>query len=296
MISAPELCERLAALLRSGHSVRSALVDLPRHVGTPFDSVIRCARLASLGASFDRCLAVLAEDFGPELDALPPLLNTATASGSDTARSLDRCAGMLRRRERARRDAEVAAAGARMSARTIAALPLMMVPLAIRQASDPLVVVALGIGVALWLVGYRWLVRVIPVPEDGPRDAVIAEEVAAALQSGQSLDRALRSSLLAHGPPTAARRACLGAPWSRALDPEYAGLARSLGDAGRTGVPVAFALESFAQEEHRIADQRFQERVGKAPVRMVVPLVCCMLPSFVLVAIVPLLRGLSLAA
>ena len=295
MITGPELCERLAALLRAGHGFRSALAELPERLSDAPECVVRCGRLALLGADLERCIAPLADDLGEELTALTPILDAATTSGSDAAASLDGLAEILRRRAEARRDAEVAAAGATMSARTIAALPLMTIPVALRQLGDPLVVVALGAGIALWLAGYRWLVRVIPEPDGGPHEAAIAEDVSAALRGGQSLDGALRSALGAVRNETAARRASLGAPWARALVPEHAGLARALGDANRTGVPVAHALGRFAEEERRAGAQRFQERVGRAPVKMVVPLVCCMLPSFVLVAIVPLLRGLSLS-
>lgn len=294
MTAAAEVCERLAALLRAGHGPRAALTRLSDGMNEAPDAVVRTARLADLGLPVDLCLQPLLDHYGGDLEALPPVLTSMGPSGTDSASSLDRLARIARKKDSLRRDATVAAAGATMSARTIAALPLLTIPVALRQLDDPIVVVALGAGVALWTAGYRWLMCIIPKPEDDPPDAVIAEDVAVALAGGQSLDRALRRAAVARGAGAIARRFDLGASWRGALSSDYPRLASAIDTALALGVPVAEALLCFAGEERAAGAQRFRANVGRAPVKMVLPLTCCVLPSFVLVGIVPLLRGLAL--
>lgn len=294
MTTAAEVCERLAALLRAGHGPRAALTRLPERMNDAPDAAVRTSRLAALGVPIDLCLRPLLEHYRGDLEALAPALTSMGPSGSDSARSLDRLAQILRKKDALRRDAAVAAAGATMSARTIAALPLLTIPVALRQLDDPIVVVALGAGVALWTAGYRWLMRIVPRPEDDPPDALIAEDVVVALGGGQSLDRALRRAAVGRGSRAIVRRFDLGGSWRLALSADHPRLATAIGAALALGVPVAEALWCFADEERAAAAQRFRAAVGRAPVKMVVPLACCVLPSFVLVGIVPLLRGLAL--
>ncbi|MGZ4679548.1 MAG: type II secretion system F family protein [Ilumatobacteraceae bacterium] len=75
------------------------------------------------------------------------------------------------------------------------------------------------------------------------------------------------------------------------LGPIAQPLVDSLSSADRYGLPIAPVLERLAfearQQRRRDADAAARE----LPVRLAVPLVVCTLPSFVLLAIVPLLLG-----
>ncbi len=75
------------------------------------------------------------------------------------------------------------------------------------------------------------------------------------------------------------------------LGPIAQPLADSLSSADRYGLPLAPVLErlSFEARQHRRRDADTTAR--ELPVRLAVPLVLCTLPSFVLLAIVPLLLG-----
>jgi len=75
----------------------------------------------------------------------------------------------------------------------------------------------------------------------------------------------------------------------RRLGPSAAPLADSLAAAERDGLPIGPVLDRLsndARTERRRTDEAAARRL---PVRMAVPLVLCTLPSFVLVAITPLL-------
>jgi tight adherence protein C len=90
----------------------------------------------------------------------------------------------------------------------------------------------------------------------------------------------------------------LGSTWPEALaassDPHVSALGGALLSAYRVGVPVAGRLRLFAsdlREQRRLA---FEAETRKAPVMMVLPLVLCILPSFLLLALGPFVRGLSI--
>jgi tight adherence protein C len=92
-----------------------------------------------------------------------------------------------------------------------------------------------------------------------------------------------------------AERVALGAPWrgelraaaDRSGVPELRRLAAVLERSERLGAPVAVQLRRLAadvREERRLAEE---ERARKAPVAMLFPLVLCVLPAFVISALVP---------
>ena len=75
-------------------------------------------------------------------------------------------------------------------------------------------------------------------------------------------------------------------------DPVLAPLGRTLGRAGRSGAPVAEAVDRLAQDlaaRHRAEREDLARAVG---VRAALPLGLCLLPSFLLLGIVPLVAGL----
>jgi Flp pilus assembly protein TadB len=73
------------------------------------------------------------------------------------------------------------------------------------------------------------------------------------------------------------------------LGPIAAPLADSFAAADRYGLPLAPVLERLAGEARQRRRRAADEQARQLPVRLSVPLVLCTLPSFVLLAIVPLL-------
>jgi Flp pilus assembly protein TadB len=75
------------------------------------------------------------------------------------------------------------------------------------------------------------------------------------------------------------------------LGPIAQPLADSLSAADRYGLPLAPVLERLAFEARQHRRREADTTARELPVRLAVPLVLCTLPSFVLLAIVPLLLG-----
>lgn len=79
-----------------------------------------------------------------------------------------------------------------------------------------------------------------------------------------------------------------------AADPDLGPLGRTLGRAHRTGAPVVAAVERLGIELARRGRAEVEDRARAVGVRAAVPLGLCLLPSFLLLGIVPL--AVSLAA
>ena len=73
------------------------------------------------------------------------------------------------------------------------------------------------------------------------------------------------------------------------LGSTLAPLADSLAAADRYGLPLAPVLERLAGEARQQRRRHLDTAARQLPVRLAVPLVLCTLPSFVLLAVVPLL-------
>ena len=74
-----------------------------------------------------------------------------------------------------------------------------------------------------------------------------------------------------------------------ALGPIAAPLADNLAAADRYGLPLAPVLDRLAAEAHSARRRSADTLARQLPVRLAAPLVVCTLPSFVLLAVVPLL-------
>jgi Flp pilus assembly protein TadB len=77
-----------------------------------------------------------------------------------------------------------------------------------------------------------------------------------------------------------------------AADPELGPLGRTMARASTTGAPVLVAVERLADDLARSARGEVEDRARAVGVKAAVPLGLCLLPSFVLIGIVPLVAGL----
>jgi Flp pilus assembly protein TadB len=127
--------------------------------------------------------------------------------------------------------------------------------------------------------------------------------LATALESGRDVADALR--LVADalpGPATALlaavpARLALGVPpdlaWRPALErEELAPLGRAMVRAHRSGAPVTEEVARLADELERRARSRVEDRARAVGVKAALPLGLCLLPSFLLIGVVPLVVGL----
>lgn len=141
--------------------------------------------------------------------------------------------------------------------------------------------------------------------EDVRRDLPhVVTLLAAALRSG--VDTADAVDLVARALPGAAAdrlapvaaRLRLGGDavviWGAlATDPDLAPLGRTLARTQRTGAPVVGAVERLAEELARRGRAEIEDRARAVGVRAAVPLGLCLLPSFLLLGIVPLAVSLA---
>lgn len=180
-----------------------------------------------------------------------------------------------------------------------------------------------GLGCVLLVSGWpglvlgvlaAWLVRHLatasePVAVRKEREAVRRELplvvllLGSALRQGSASGPAVRQVCTALPGPASARlshacdRLAMGVDpdqvWGGlAEDPELAPLGRTLARAHRSGAPVAAAVERLADDLAETARAEVADRARTVGVRAAVPLGVCLLPSFLLLGIVPLVATL----
>lgn len=296
--------EQLAASLRSGETAHSALrmwfVSAPVQLRSELEELSRrvtlgqppCVALRAVGRS---------GNLNGELDRLARILESG-ARAEVMADEISRAAGVLRRRAAALASARSAAAGARLSGRLVAGLPLaflLLVPAARAPVWDGVGLGLLVVGASLAVAGMRWIDRLVPAMPtlDDPLET-FSRAVAAHLRCGHNVRSAFTLAVgkgIGHpGLIAAARSVALGASWTQALrrDPELQPLARLAARATRLGLGIADELCAYADRRVAERGQRFEIALRRAPVLMVVPLAVCILPAFALLALAPFLRGL----
>ena len=79
----------------------------------------------------------------------------------------------------------------------------------------------------------------------------------------------------------------------RSDDESLRSLGAALAAPQSLGVPVAAALDEFARRRAESLENALERAIRRAPVKMVVPLTLCVLPSFALLALTPFLRSLT---
>lgn len=299
----------LAALLRSGSTPRDALFlwheDAPEAMREHFE---RMSRRLMLGESTSGAIETLSGAFGPDGRSLEVLFGISGHLGGDLARVVEGLAHTIEKRRAAWQTTLAAVAGMSLSARIIAGLPFLCIPLIPASGvsvMDPAALSMVILGVVLALGGMRWMKHLTPEPprtEDGA--CAVARAAAAALSGGASLSATLEA-IARHAPDDVRRDLArahklnrLGLPWSDALrrsgNPGLAGMSVTLDRAARKGLPAAEGLEAFASHRDSQAARELDRAVRRAPILMTVPLVACVLPSFLLLGVVPFVRGLAL--
>jgi Flp pilus assembly protein TadB len=167
----------------------------------------------------------------------------------------------------------------------------------------------LAVGVVAAVATWSWVGRSEPSSVRRRREAAerdlpaVVHLLATALESGCDVAEALRLVGVAlPGPATRAleavpARLALGVTaevaWRPVLDrPELAPLGRAMVRAQRSGAPVTHEVARLADELDRRTRARVEDRARAVGVKAAVPLGVCLLPSFLLIGVVPLVAGL----
>jgi tight adherence protein B len=211
--------------------------------------------------------------------------SVAEESGAPLAASLRDLAAGLRDEAQLRREVRAALAGPAASARLVTTLPLLAVAFGATLGFDtvavlfanPLGLACLLFGTALLWAGRRWNAALAARASRGRGDAGLELELlAVGMSSGASIERAravVHRAMAEHG-----------------LRPDDGRSADVMLDlAARAGAPVAELLRAEAFRLRRAARAAGAERAAALGVRLMVPLGLCVLPSFVLLGVAPLM-------
>lgn len=165
--------------------------------------------------------------------------------------------------------------------------------------------VGVGLGIAVWVViGRAEPPGVRREREQAARDLVpLVDLIAAALAAGSPPETALSVVCCALPGPAARRLSVVRAElamgsdteraWSAVADDEVlAPLGRAFTRANRTGAPVAATVGRLAGELAAKSRAEVEDRARVVGVKAAVPLGVCLLPSFLLIGIVPVAAGL----
>lgn len=167
----------------------------------------------------------------------------------------------------------------------------------------------LGLAVAAAVVVHRVVGAAEPAGSRREREEVerdlpaVVLLLATALRGGADLDSAARLVCTALPGAAATRlgeacdRLALGVDpgqvWERlGAEPAMAPLGRALARAHRTGAPVAATVARLADDLSASARAEVEDRARTVGVKAAVPLGVCLLPSFLLLGIVPLVASL----
>lgn len=310
----PDIADVLDGLerdTRQGHSLHGALRRLVQRHPRIDGSLPGCIRVSRDGSSIDEwCTRLLSDTSDPDLRTTVTALLLAARTGAPH-RSLSVAARVIRQRRALRDEARLATTQARASMQALTWLPgvvlvvLLLVDDGVRAAvARPLGLAACLAGIGLNVLGWRWMRRmyvnamtgddVVPDVLDalslevaaGRSPARALLDVADVRTSAGDLVRPVRDDVV-HGSlvSEALRRR------RDALDPHRTGWVDTVVEAERDGFPLAQLLEQLAdtaRSERRLGVQR---RLRVLSVRVTAPLVTCVLPAFVLLAIVPMVAG-----
>ncbi len=258
------LVERLAVLLASG---------------VPPDGAI--------GYLDDDRLTALAAGEPPRDPAwrgLAAAWRVAADAGAPVASTFERFARSLRELGQNDRDARTALAGPRATARLVMVLPVVGVLFGFALGFDivgalvgtPLGIACLGAGVLLLLLARWWSRRMLArAARRDPLPGLGLDLVAIAVSGGASLPRALES--------VGRIESELGLPRVDA-----AVVDATLALSARAGVPAAGLLRSAAEHARREARSEGERAAATLGVTLMLPLGLCVLPSFMLLGVAPL--------
>ena len=315
----PEALEAMARSLRAGASLPIAIDEASAAVGPPLAGGLAAvtataARGRSVATAIDSW-ATCTEGEGVALAAAALALGAEL--GGTAARSLDGVADTLRDRNAVQREIRALSTQARASAAVIAVAPIgfsLLVALADPSSVAFLVTSRFGVaclllGIALDVLGAWWMRRIV-ARAGRDRDPVSAETADVidlfVLALGAGLNLRLAMEAVAQRAPEswsaalqrAVERVDRGQRVSDALDaitddlgPAARPVVRALTGADRYGTPLLPTLERLALDARLDRRRRAEEAARRVPVKLLFPLVLCVLPAFGLLTVAPLLAG-----
>lgn len=283
---------RLAVLVGAGIAPASAW----RHVmaaARPADAALAALvddldAGAPLGLAIDR----VARDRDDGWRALAAAWAVATSSGAPLAPALSAFADAVRDRAAAQRDIAVALAGPRATARIVLALPVVAIGLALLAGADilaslahPIGIASIVAGLALGVLARAWMARMLRAAAPPPPTVGLDLDLLAVAAGGGGSPEAARATVL---------RALVdqGLPAPSGSQAADDALSRLVALSRASGAPLGALARAEAAEARAAERARARRSAEELAVRLMLPLGVCVLPSFLLLGVVPMLVGL----
>ncbi len=303
------LCDSLARATRGGASPAVAMntcVDRHRLTGAHWSQLLHGESSSdqfsdTVSMAFQRAHDNHAEDDARCLS----LIALAIIDNNLVPSALDHASVVLRESAACRQDMLVAASQARLSARMLTALPFLLSGAAVIISSsfrssltNPAVVVCLLLGLALNRLGWKWISRHISAAlSEQPRlGESLADHLCVSLRAGFTMSQACeRWNNTCRVGTQVARSLHSGDSLANALKPltdsdddSARGLADVVLQAERDGLPVLATINRLSAETRTQRRRSVDTRIRQLPTRLSVPLVICVLPSFLFLSVAPL--------
>jgi tight adherence protein B len=301
------LCESLARATRSGAAPHDAvLAGLQRNqLHHPCWSALR-NDVASL-KSCENALAIARESVeahSNEAQCLS-LLESAMVHGNFVPSALDHASSVLRDRAACSAELAVAASQSQLSARLLSTLPFVLLLGAMLINSQfrssllsPIVLCPLFLGLILNRIGWRWISSLISRAVRYEPDIIgqLTEHLCVSLRTGLSMTQSCeRWRTLSSTGHSVAELISAGAPLEEALLPLATAdpisgkhLGHTIVEAERDGLPVLDTVMRLATDHRAQLRRQTDTRIQQLPTRLTIPLVLCVLPSFLLLSVAPL--------
>ena len=301
------LCESLARATRSDAAPHDAvLAGLQRNqLHHPCWSALR-NDVASL-KSCENALAIARESVeahSNEAQCLS-LLESAMVHGNFVPSALDHASSVLRDRAACSAELAVAASQSQLSARLLSALPFVLLLGAMLINSQfrssllsPIVLCPLFLGLILNRIGWRWITSLISRAVRYEPDIIgqLTEHLCVSLRTGLSMTQSCeRWRTLSPTGKSVADLISAGAPLEEALLPLATAdpisgkhLGHTIVEAERDGLPVLDTVMRLATDHRAQLRRQTDTRIQQLPTRLTIPLVLCVLPSFLLLSVAPL--------
>jgi len=312
--SLADCLESLARSSRHNCTATDALLALPTHVPDVIRNVVQALRSQHSVISALETVALRSTHDDDHTTLW--LLQAALVHGFFIPQALDRGAVVLREVATARDELSVASAQSRLSARILTFIPIALAVFAAIVSEDArgtmfgtangFVVLCVGVGLS-WL-GWRWIRRIISRVTADPLDhaALIAviDAFAVSLRAGLTISQSFER--VADIAPVSTRIQCQavarslhhGASLSEAITPLRAVFGSRSAvfldmvlSADSDGLPLVNLIDRLSEEARRQRQRDTDIRIRQVPARLTFPLVFCILPSFIVLTMFPIVSS-----
>ena len=295
-----QLLESLARSVRSHSPARDALLEMlatMKVTSATTDLHEWLLQGKDIHAGLQRC-----DQENPEA-RLFSLLQHSLVQGVFLPSALEQAVAILREESRHQNDIVVASAQARSSARILTLLPFAVVLLLFatsastrREVTTVPVLVVLAFGVIFNRLGWHWVKHVVnraALTRMGIASH-LSDEIVISLRAGISLRQSIENWALKNDPHLF-HALSTGLPLSQALqefslrhDSDAQLLAQILIDADRDGLPIVDTIHRLSSEMRSRRRHASEVQLRQLPTKLAMPVVFCILPSFVFLSVLPL--------